>query len=434
MSQKRSSTGGCCKPAENPAADNGRMPRARFPAPRSLNAFSLWLSLPQLITWGSVFYTFSLLMGPLEAELGMTRAESSLAFSLALLAEGAAALAVGHWIDAGRERRVMVLGSLWVGLGLLAHTAIDSVAGFYAVWVWLGLGMAATLYNPAFAIVTRRFGTDFRRAIITITFLGGLASTVFIPLVSWWMGLWGWRTSLMLLAALQLLVCLPLHLWLLRGAPRRHVPLATAAHGADRSVRRHLRQPAFWLLALFMVLTMALTSALPVHMVNLLDEAGLSTHWVIGIPAAIGVLQVVGRMLLFVFEKRWDVHAANRWIPALLPASLLVLVLGGWHPAAALVFVLLYGMGNGMVTIVKGTAMAQYVSAAHVGQLNGLLGVPIALARAAAPAIVGFLWSPTAGYQWGLWWMLAASLAGLAALWTAQAHALRSPPAAPSRG
>ncbi len=401
------------------------MPRARFPAPRSLNTFSLWLSLPQLITWGSLFYTFSLLMAPLEAELGMTRAESSLAFSLALLAEGAGAFAVGRWIDAGHERWVMALGSLWVGLGLLAHSAVDSVAGFYAVWVWLGLGMAATLYNPAFAIVTRRFGTEFRRAIITITFLGGLASTVFIPLVSWWMGLWGWRTSLALLAALQLVVCLPLHLWLLRGAPRPPARLAGAPHETNPSVREHLRHPAFWLLALFMVLTMALTSALPVHMINLLGEAGLPAHWVIGIPAAIGVLQVFGRLLLFVFERRWDVHAANRWIPALLPASLLVLVLGGWHPGAALVFVLLYGMGNGMITIVKGTAMAQYVSAAHVGQLNGLLGVPIALARAAAPSIVGLLWSPTVGYRWGLWWMVGASLAGVAALWVAQTRALR---------
>ena len=195
---------------------------------------------------------------------------------------------------------------------------------------------------------------------------------------------------------------------------------------AHASMRPHLRQPTFWLLALFMVLTMALTSALPVHMINLLGEAGLPASWVVGIPAAIGVLQVLGRMLLFVFERRWDVHAANRWIPALLPASLLVLVLGGWHPAVALVFVLLYGMGNGMITIVKGTAMAQYVSAAHVGQLNGLLGLPIALARAAAPWIVGLLWSPSAGYRWGLWWMVAASLAGLAALWTAQAHALHA--------
>ena len=405
------------------------MPPARFASPRSLHAFSLWLSLPQLISWGALFYTFSLLMGPLEAELGMARAESSLAFSLALLAEGAGAFAVGHWIDAGHERRVMTLGSLWVALGLLAHSAIGSVTGFYAVWVWLGLGMAATLYNPAFAIVTRRFGTDFRRAIITITFLGGLASTVFIPLVSWWMDRWGWRTSLALLAALQLAVCLPLHAWLLQGAPQPAPKAAPAASAAPASAHHHLRvylrQPTFWLLALFMVLTMALTSALPVHMIKLLGEAGLAPQWVVLIPAAIGVLQVFGRMLLFVFERRWDVHAANRWIPALLPASLLVMVLGGWHPAVALLFVLLYGMGNGMITIVKGTAMAQYVSAAHVGQLNGLLGVPTALSRAAAPWIVGLLWSPSVGYRWGLWWMVAASLAGLAALWLAQARALR---------
>jgi len=403
----------------------------RFPSPRTRNAFSLWLSLPQLISWGSLFYTFSLLMGPLEAELGLSRADSSLAFSLALLAEGAAAWAVGRWIDAGHERPVMALGSLWVAAGLLAHSTVNSVAGFYAAWVWLGLGMAATLYNPAFAIVTRRFKTDFRRAIITLTFLGGLASTVFIPLVSWWIGLWGWRTSLCLLAALQLAVCLPLHLWLLRGAPRPGASLAGPAHTSGASVRPHLRQPAFWLLALFMVLIMCLTSALPVHMIKLLGEAGLPAAWVVGIPATIGVLQVFGRMLLFVFEQRWDVHAANRWIPALLPASLLVLVLGGWQPGAALLFVLLYGMGNGMVTIVKGTAMAQYVSAAHVGQLNGLLGVPTALSRAAAPWIVGLLWTPAAGYRWGLWWMLAASLAALAALWAAQAHALRGTRASP---
>ena len=163
--------------------------------PLSLGRFSGWLSVPQLITWGSVFYTFSLLMAPLEAELGMTRAQSSLAFSLALLAEGVMAYAVGRWIDQGHERVVMTVGSLWTAAGLLAHSRIDSLAGFYAVWIWLGIGLAATLYNPAFAVVTRRFPQDFRRAIITLTFLGGLASTVFIPLVTWWIDLWGWRQA-----------------------------------------------------------------------------------------------------------------------------------------------------------------------------------------------------------------------------------------------
>lgn len=407
------------------AHHNAGMLFVRRPAPRALGPFSFWLSLPQLITWGSVFYTFSLLMTPLEAELGMSRAQSSLAFSLALLAEGLMAYAVGRWIDAGHERRVMALGSVWIGLGLLAHSQVQSVLGFYAVWICLGLGLAATLYNPAFAVVTRRFPQDFRRAIITLTFLGGLASTVFIPLFSWWMDLWGWRHALWLLAALQLGVCAPLHGWLLRDAPR-HRPIGGPENQRPMAVREHLRRAPFWLLALFMVLMMAVTSALPAHMIALLQEAGLSPSWVIAIPAAIGVIQVVGRLLLFVCERYWDVHTANRWIPALIPLGLVTLLLGGLNPMASLVFVVFYGLGNGMNTIVKGTAMAQYVSRTHVGQLNGLLGLPIALARAAAPLVLGLLWSPTQGYTWALWWLLFASVLGTAALWAAQARALRA--------
>jgi MFS family permease len=407
-----------------------------FRPPRSLTSghFSFWLSWPQLITWGSVFYTFSLLMTPLEAELGMSRAESSLAFSLALLAEGAMAYAVGRWIDAGHERRVMTLGSIWVGLGLLGHSGVNSVLGFYAAWIWLGLGLAATLYTPAFAVVTRRFPQDFRRAIITLTFLGGLASTVFIPLFAWWMQLWGWRQALWAVAALQLLVCAPLHAWLLRGPtehPRPAPAASTEAVPVPVPVGVYLRQRPFWLLAVFMVLMMAVTSALPAHMVALLQEAGLSPVWVIAIPAAIGVIQVVGRGVLFVFERYWNVHTANRWIPGFIPLGLLALLIGGVHPAGALVFVLLYGLGNGMLTIVKGTALAQYVSRDHVGQLNGLLGLPIALARAAAPLCVGLLWSPTTGYQTALVGLLVASLLATAALWVAQHQALKPPQARP---
>jgi predicted MFS family arabinose efflux permease len=308
-------------------------------------------------------------------------------------------------------------------VGLVGHSFVTTVAGFYAAWIWLGLGTAATFYTPAFAVVTRRFPQDFRRAIITLTFLGGLASTVFIPLFAWWMDLWGWRQALWGLAALQFLICAPLHAWLLQDAPLKVLETTSHDKVQPASVREHLRHAPFWLLALFMVLMMSVTSALPAHMIALLQESGLSPAWVIAIPAAIGVIQVLGRLVLFVFERYWDVHAANRWIPTLIPAGVLALLIGGLSPLASLVFVLLYGLGNGMNTIVKGTAMAQYVSRQHVGQLNGLLGLPIALARAAAPLTLGLLWSPEHGYTLALWWLLLASLLGTAALWSAQSYA-----------
>ena len=402
-----------------------------------LGPFAVWLSWAQLITWGSVFYTFSLLMGPVERELGLTRAEVSLAFSLALLADGLMAYPVGRWIDQGHERKVMTWGSAWVGACLLAHSFVESLSGFYAIWVCLGLGMSATLYAPVFAVVTRRFPNDFRRAIIIMTFLGGLASTVFFPLSSWLIQSLGWRHALWVLALMQWFICVPLHAWFLRGAQKNasasvsnHLP-PSASHISDPSnqptkpaIREHLKRAPFWLLAGFMWMTAVVSSALPAHMVSLLEEAHLSPEWVIAIPASIGVIQVLGRFLLFLFEKHLDVHAANKWIPCLVPLGLVCLVTGGLAPWAALLFVTFYGLGNGLNTIVKGTAMAQYVSREHVGQLNGLLGLPLAMGRAVAPWALGLMWTPEAGYTTGLRWLLVIGIIGVGCLWWAQKSAL----------
>ena len=390
----------------------------------------LWLSLAQLITWGSVFYTFALLMEPVEQELGLGRASSSVAFSLALLVEGFCAYPVGRWIDRGHERLVMTGGSLLIGACLLAHSAIGSLWTFYAVWSLLGVGMSATLYTPVFAVVTRRFPDNFRRGIITMTFLGGLASTVFLPLSAWLISALGWRHALWVLAALQLLVCAPLHGALLRRAPPGH--RRGGAHGVSGAFRRHLTSAPFLLIGVYIVLVMAVTAALPAHMVSMLRENGLPEGWAIAVPASLGVLQVFGRALLYFFEHHFDVHMSNRLIPMLLPLGLAALLAAPWvgalgttaTVAIVLLFVLFYGMGNGMSTIVKGTVIAEYVDRNHVASLNGALGVPSALARAAAPLAVGLLWSREAGYSRGLWLLLGMAIVAVTALLLAQRLAL----------
>ncbi|MDO8449523.1 MAG: MFS transporter [Rhodoferax sp.] len=383
-----------------------------------------WLSLAQLISWGSVFYTFSLVMEPVELELGLSRAQSSLAFSLALLVEGLLAYPVGRWIDRGHERVVMTAGSVLAGVCLVLHGHVTGVIGFYCVWAGLGAAMAAILYSPAFAVVTRRFPNDFRRAIITMTFLGGLASTVFIPLTAWLMATWGWRHALFSLAALHLLVCAPLHALTLRGAPRPLTSVPSDARDAPKGVAHFILSAPFLLIGVFVVLMMAVTVALPAHMVSLLRENGMSETWVIAIPASIGVIQVLGRLLLYFFEHHFDLHLANRLIPCLIPLGLIALLVAPLSAEgqiwAVILFVALYGMGNGMLTIVKGTAMAQYVNRDHVASLNGALGVPLALARAAAPISLGLLWTSEVGYTRGVWLLLVLSLVGVGALMLAQ--------------
>lgn len=215
------------------------------PPPRG---FVFWLSIAQLISWGTLFYTFALLLEHFERDLSLSRVDTSLAFSLALLFEGVLAFLVGRMIDAGRARIVMSLGSLIAVFAFLGMAFVQTKAQLYTVWIVAGIAMSGTLYAPVFAVLIRRFPTDYRRAIITLTFLGGLASTVFIPLSAFLIAKLGWRDSLLVLAALHLFICFPIHAYWLRGDSR------TLHHASQGSVAisPFLRRFPFWGLAVFL--------------------------------------------------------------------------------------------------------------------------------------------------------------------------------------
>jgi sugar phosphate permease len=138
----------------------------------------------------------------------------------------------------------------------------------------------------------------------------------------------------------------------------------------------------------------------------------------------VGLLQVAGRVLLFVSERHWDLHRVNRVVPCLVPLGLLLLLIAPWAGAAQFAvvaaFVAVYGMGNGMFTIVKGTAIAEYVDHHHAASLNGALGLPTALARAASPWLLGMMWSPAWGYTAGVAALLLTSVVAIVALIVAQ--------------
>ena len=394
---------------------------------------NLWvglMSLAQLISWGSLYYTFSLLMPVIEQDLGASRVEVSGAFSAALLASGLAGLVVGRLIDQGHARAVMSVGSIGAGLLLLAHSRVTSVAGLYAVWIGLGIAMACILYEPVFTVLIRRWPKDYRRSLIAMTFLAGLASTVFIPLSAWMIEALGWRDTCLVLAAMHFFLCLPIHLRMLRDEPPgrltddRIAASASESDGTVASVRALATSPAFVLITVFSFVFMGLSAALSAHMVPLLRERGLPDAWAVAVPASIGVMQVIGRLVLFVFEGRIDPKKLDLIIPLLMPLSLLLLLVGGGSTGAALAFAACFGVGNGLITIVKATAIAAYVSRDRVAVLSGLQTLPGAIARACGPIMLAALWTFSSSYTVGLWLLMLASVVATGLLAAAQKRAL----------
>src|SRR2546425_9283571 len=144
------------------------------------------LCVTETVSWGILYYGFPVMLRPMEAELGYSRVQLTGAFSVGMRLAALAALPVGRWIDRHGARALMTLGScLAVGLVLL-WSRVQSLPALYAVWAAMGLALAATLYEPAFAAVVGWFTTGHRdRALLTITLAAGFASTIFMPLEAW---------------------------------------------------------------------------------------------------------------------------------------------------------------------------------------------------------------------------------------------------------
>jgi hypothetical protein len=291
---------------------------------------------------------------------------------------------------------------------------------FYVAWGCVGAAMSCILYTPIFSIVTRRFPQTFRRAIIVMTFLGGLASTVFIPLMAWLISTWGWSVTVMVLAAFHLFVCAPIHWNLLNNEPASVAPKALANADLTHSNRNPKQIRIMLLIGLFTALGTAMASAIAAHFIPLLRERGMAEFWVVSIPAAVGAIQVLGRMGILWSDGKFDTHKVNAAIVWLCPMGMLLLIVAGSNTLLLLGFACVWGIANGCQTIVKGTAVAQYVSHENVAALNGSLGIPTALARTIVPWGIGLLWTPQTGYGLAIWVLLGLGVVGAGCFMGAQ--------------
>ncbi len=387
------------------------------------------LAITEPVTWGILYYAFSVFIEPTSAEFGWSRNQLTAAFSIALVASGIAAVPVGRWLDAHGPRSLMTVGSVAASLLVVAWSRVESYPVFVLVWIGLGLCMAATFYEPAFAAITTWFQRYRSRALTVVTFGGGFASVIFIPLAAWLVDQQGWRDALLILAVILAVTTIPIHAILLRRDPAQFGQCPDGeCTSNERTARRRSREPidfrsalrsrSFRWLSLAFGLTMFVNVATTVLLIPLLIDRGESARFAASAAAAIGLLALPGRLIftpLGDWLPPWTVPAAIFVTQAI---ALAVLAVTTSH-AGVWIFVVLFGAGFGAITPARATLVADLYGTVAFASISGVLALIVAFSRAAGPIGGSLIESATTGDRPFLLILATLSLAAAAAVYLA---------------
>lgn len=378
------------------------------------------LGFTETVSWGVLYYTFSVVIAPTTAELGWSRAEVSGGLSVMLIVSGLAGLGMGRWLDEHGPRALMTAGSIIAVPLVIAWSQVRDLRSFYVIWVGIGIAFAAVNYGPAFATMIVWFRRDRSRALTLVTLVAGFSSTVFVPLAAWLVSVQGWRAALVTLAIVLGGLTIVPHALLLRRRPAdigRGVdgdPLsagdgvATATPELSHSFREALRHPTFKWLALAFALY-ALGVGVPVHLVAYLGDHGYSLAFAAAAAGGIGAAQVLGRLLFAPLERRLPPRTVSLVIYLGQPLALLILL---FVPSelGVIAFVVLFGAARGMETLVRSTIVAGLYGPRRIASIAAVLTLATTLTQAISPVSLGAVYDSVKTYVPGFWALIGLSL------------------------
>jgi len=385
-----------------------------------MNPSPVWRLVPalgatQIISWGTLYYAIAVLGASMRAELGLSAGVLFGAYSLSLLLSALTARTVGRAIDRLGGRTVLCIGSLCAAAALFAIAHVHSAVELYLAWSLAGIAMAMTMYDAAFATLSQHSGTAYRTALTALTLMGGLASTVFWPVSLKGLEWLGWRDTFVGFAALQFVICLPLHVVFVPRLTPVEKPGKIAAVPDSGSLPAPSRRRAFVALAVAFAFNGFIVSVLTVHLISVLQGKGLTLDAAVWVASFFGPMQVAGRVAEFSIGRKFSPRSIGAVALWLLVVALLVLLAVDGQIALALLFAVAFGCSNGVVTIVRGTVPAELFGRTGYGSTLGSLAAPALFARAVAPFAFAPLASPqTASFGW-LVLLLAMALGSVAA-------------------
>ncbi len=372
---------------------------------------AITLAVTETISWGIIYYSFSVFLIPMEADLGWTRSELTGGFSLMWLVTGLMAFPIGAWIDKHGARLLMTLGSIGASLLVIAWSMVSSLPMFYLIWIGLGVCASAVLYDPAFTVIAQWFHRRRSVAFAIVTFAAGLASTIFLPLANGLLQQFGWRTAVLLLGIFLGCVTIPLHALILRRRPsdmgllpdgdaiREDTPISVPP---SISFRHAVMGRTFWMLTLSFGLMYLAATAIRFHFIPFLLSSGIDPSTAAAATGAIGLMQVLGRVVFAPLDSRFSTHSMLIGILGLhIVASLLLLV--SQSLIILILFIAIFGAAQGAGTLVRPSLIAELYGVQHYGRISSIMITFLTLTSTAAPQIASQIYDQFGNYQPVLW-------------------------------
>jgi MFS family permease len=365
-------------------------------ARRSL-ATVVGLGITQIIGYGTLFYSFSILAPVIGQEFGQTREWLFAAFSGTLLIGGIVSPWSGRWADRFGAGRVMTLGSLAAALSLVFCAVSTNWWMFATALVTTGIATPFILYNTAFAVLVQVDPQLAPRRITYLTLMAGFSSTLFWPLVTTLLNSFTWREIFLFYAVLQIVACFPIHFWLSQMTRRS----AKVIHGTSPqpyamdvggSLQYRDRRSALVLLAIGFSLTSFALSSMLVHFVPVLGAVGLGASAVI-VGTMFGPAQFASRLINMLLGGRFSPMTITIISTAMIPLAFMMLLLPSSIPliAGAVLFAILFGMGSGLNSIVLGTLPLALFGHQGYGEILGKITSSRLIVSSVAPFILAFL-------------------------------------------
>ncbi|MEM7133333.1 MAG: MFS transporter [Chloroflexota bacterium] len=388
------------------------------------------LAITETISWGIVYYAYSVLITTLEAEFGWSRAQVTGAFSLALLISGGMAVPVGFYLDRYSSRGLMTIGSILAVIFMFAFSRIQTLTQLYLVWIALGIIMSTILYEPAFVVVAKWFEKRRSAALMIITLAAGFASTIFLPLTARLLELFGWRQAVVLLTAFLAVTTIPLHAFVLRRSPAdvgqkvdgEISPLTkeekeSTAKQPEATIGQILRQPAFWWLALSLSIGTMAAIGIRVHIIPFLEDRNYSPEYAAWIGGLIGAMQVLGRII---YAPAGGHYSSSLMVGLLfgLQAIAFIILMFVTSTAGVWTFVILFGAVYGATTLARPVLLADHFGSAQYGRISSIQYVFQTIATTSAPWGISLIYDAAGGnYQPALVVLIVLSILAVVTVW-----------------